>query len=316
MEPSHPGGFLNVPITESERAQAQRERDDTSTSSDRLLHDSRDPSPDLQTAPPPPAQLQTPVPNRFPSIHAPPPAIRQPASYPARFDTRQYAPISPIHEEDEPDSIRLRPHTAVFDDDDGRLLPVVSAGPTPPLWTPVWLTKWFLGLFALMFGAFLIALILLWHYDAQNDGFHVKQGTSHYAWAYTPTIIVVIVVAFWRMVDHHSKLAMPYDALQNGPIKPSESLLVDYISRFQLVALLEAFKNSHFAVIVSITGFVLLKVVTVFSTGLLLALPTQVTQQGTSVQARGFSAASLALLDSSNTLAQPVYAYYGSMACL
>ena len=166
----------------------------------------------------------------------------------------------------------------------------------------------------MVFAGFLIALILLWYYDRQNDGFHVKQGTKHYAWAYTPTVIVVLVVAAWRMVDYHSKLAMPFDALQDGPIKPSESLLVDYISKFQLVALLEAFKNSHFAVITSITGFVLLKVITVFATGLLVALPTQVQQSGASVQAKGFSAASVSSLDSPNTLTQPVYAYYGSMA--
>jgi hypothetical protein len=222
-----------------------------------------------------------------------------------------------VPEEDEPDSIKLRPYTAVADDDDSRLLPLVSPGPTPPLWTPIWLKKWFLGLFACVFAGFLIALVLLWYYDDQNDGFHVDQGTSHYAWAYTPTIIVVFVVAAWRMVDHHSKLAMPYDALQNGPIKPSEGLLVDYISKFQLVALFEAFKNSHFAVITSITGFVLLKVVTVFATGLLLALPTQVTLKGVLLQAKGFNAASLnsnSALDSSTGLAQPVYAYYGSMA--
>lgn len=324
MEPSQPGGYLNVPITDAERSQVIRDRDrdrDDSLSSDRLLADStsRDPSPEFRP-PPPAAQLQPPAPSRFPSIHGPS-AIRQFAPpFPPRFDTRQYAPISPVPEEDEPDSIRLRPRTstAVPDDDDGNQLLPSPPGPTPPLWTPIWLQKWFLGLFALLFAGFLIALVVLWHYDQQNDGFHVDPGMSHYAWAYTPTIIVVVVVALWRMVDYHSKLAMPYDALQNGPIKPSESLLVDYISKFQLVALLEAFQNSHFAVIASITGFVLLKIVTVFATGLLVALPTQVSQKGASVQGKGFSAASLNLISdlasSSNSLAQPVYSYYGSMA--
>ncbi|ETI21323.1 hypothetical protein G647_07669 [Cladophialophora carrionii CBS 160.54] len=319
MEPSRPGGYLSIPITEAERAQAARARDD---SSERLLADtrhsspeSRDPSPDFR--PPPVAQLQVPFPSRFPSIHAAPIARQFAPSFQPRIENSQYHQISPVPEEDEPESIKLRPYTAVAEEDDSRLLPPVLPGPTPPLWTPVWLKKWFLGLFALVFAGFLVALVLLWYYDGQNDGFHVDQGTSHYAWAYTPTIIVVFVVAAWRMVDHHSKLAMPYDALQNGPTKTSESLLVDYISKFQLVALFEAFKNSHFAVITSITGFVLLKVVTVFATGLLLALPTQVTLKESSLQANGFDAASFnpnSALDSSSSVTQPVYAYYGSMA--
>ena len=322
MENSQPSGLLNVPITEAERAQAVRDRDD---SAERLLpeprqpspDDSRDPSPEFQ--PPSSQQVQAPGPSRFPSVHAPP-VIRQFApSFPQGFQNRQYAPISPVPEEDEPESIssiRLRPHSgSTHATDNGYLIP--PAGPTPPLWTPVWLKRWFLGLFAVVFAGFLIALVLLWHFDEQNDGFHVDEGMSHYAWAYTPTIIVVFVVAAWRMVDYHSKLAMPYDALQDGPIKPSESLLVDYMSNFQLASLLEAFKHSHFAVITSITGFILLKVVTVFATGLLVALPTQVAQKGASVQAKGFSAASLSqnsALTWSNSLAQPVYAYYGSMA--
>ncbi|KIW97988.1 uncharacterized protein Z519_01572 [Cladophialophora bantiana CBS 173.52] len=312
-EDSRPSVYLNVPITDAERRAQVAEAAVRDDSSERLLPEPRQPSPEFQSAQSS-AQLQAPVPSRFPSIHAPP-VIRQYAPrFSQRPEVRQYVPISPVPEEDEPESIRLRPHSAVVTDD-GYLLP--SPGPMPTLWTPIWLKRWFLGLFALVFVAFLIALVLLWHFDEQNDGFHVDQGTNHDAWTYTPTVIVVVVVAAWRMVDHQSKLAMPYDALQDGPIKPSESLLVDYISNFQLVSLLEAFKNSHFAVIASITGFMLLKVVTVFATGLLVALPTQVTQKDAIVRARGFSADSFdpnAALTSSAFPAQPVYAYYGSMA--
>ncbi|KIW33754.1 uncharacterized protein PV07_00578 [Cladophialophora immunda] len=311
-EDSRPSAYLNVPITDAERRAQVAEAAVRDDSSERLLPEAQQPSPEPQQ--PSSAQLQAPGPNRFPSIHAPP-VIRQYAPrFSQRPEVRQYVPISPVPEEDEPESIKLRPHSAVATDD-GYLLP--PPGPVPALWTPIWLKQWFLGLFALVFAAFLIVLILLWHFDEQNDGFHVDQGTNHYAWAYTPTVIVVIVVAAWRMVDHHSKLAMPYDALQDGPIKPSESLLVDYISNFQLVSLLEAFKNSHFAVIASITGFILLKVVTVFATGLLVALPTQVAQKSATVHARGFSADSFdpnTALNPSTFSTQPVYAYYGSMA--
>lgn len=302
MANNRPNPFLDVPVTEAERAQAQND-------SSRLLSEPRQSSPE-----PSASQLQAPAPLRFPSVHARPVTRHFQPSISQRIESRQYAPISPIHEEDEADSIALR-EPSDHRGDDGYLL--APSGPTPPLWTPIWLKQWVLGLFAAAFAGFLIGLVLLWYYDDQNDGFEVAEGVSHYAWTYTPTVIAVFVVAAWRMVDHHSKLAMPYDSLQNGPIKASESLLVDYVSNFQLLSLIEAFKNSHFAVITTITGFILLKVVTVFATGLLVLLPTQVSQSGSSIQARGFSAASFApggALDSSSFSALPVYAYYGTMA--
>lgn len=315
--------YLDVPVTEAERVQAKQQpfsqpspsppppahHDDAS---DRLLPEPRLPPVGGSLSPQPEGS----APLRFPSIHAPPALRSLPPGPFQRFESRQYAPISPINEEDEPNSIHLRePSERIPYQEDGYLLP--DAGPIPPLWTPFWLKRWVLVLFALIFAGFLVGLVLLWHYDEQNDGFKVGGESKHYAWAYSPTVVVVLVLASWRMVDHHAKLAMPYDSLQNGPIKPSESLLVDYISTFQLVSLFQAFKNSHFAVITSITGFVLLKVITVFATGLLVLLPTQVTQKDASVQATGFTAASFdpsSALDSSTFSSLPVYAYYGTMA--
>ncbi len=297
--------YLDVPVTEAERIQAKRRRDD---SSDRLL-----PEPVHHQHPEDPSsfpQRHAP-PGRFPSIRAAPVIRNIPPSVSQRFENRQYVPISPIHEEDEPESINLR-ESSVYKSDQGSLLR--QQGPTPPLWTPIWLKQPTIILFAILFALLVLALALLWHFDRVNDGFHVADGMNHYAWAYAPTVIAVVVVASWRLVDYHAKLAMPFDALQDGPLKPSESLFVDYLSKFQLVALYEAIKRNHFAVITTVTGFVLLKIVTVFSTGLLVLLPTQVTQKDALIQARGFSSEAFdpsASLDSLS-LASPVYAYYGS----
>ncbi|KAI1624870.1 hypothetical protein EDD37DRAFT_368042 [Exophiala viscosa] len=231
-----------------------------------------------------------------------------------RFGNRNYVPLPDFKEEDEPNSISLR-EASLYKED--TTYSPASTTPIPPLWTPIWLRRSTLGLFALAFALLVVGLTLVWHYDQVNDGFRVSNGMKHYAWAYAPTVVAVVVVAGWRMVDYHAKLAMPFDALQNGPLKPSESLFIDYVSKFQLVALFEAIKNNHFAVMTTITGFVLLKVVTVFSTGLLLLLPTQVTQKNTSVKAIGFSSDAFdpsTALDESSFSPLPVYAYYGAMA--
>ncbi|KAK5572487.1 hypothetical protein LTR43_002219 [Exophiala xenobiotica] len=305
MDSNQPTVYLDVPVTEAERNQAKRRRDD---SSDRLL-----PEPVHHQHPEDPSSFpqRHAQPGRFPSIRAAPVIRNIPPSTSQRFENHQYVPISPIHEEDEPESINLR-ESSVYKSDQGSLLR--QQRPTPPLWTPVWLKRPTIVLFAILFALLVLALALLWHFDHVNDGFYVANGMKQYAWAYAPTVIAVVIVAAWRMVDYHSKLAMPFDALQDGPLKPSESLFVDYISKFQLVALYEAIKSNHFAVITTVTGFVLLKIVTVFSTGLLVLLPTQVTQKDALIQARGFSSEAFdpsASLDSLS-LASPVYAYYGS----
>lgn len=381
MENKETQPFLDVPVTDAERARARAADQERHLSSQhgsnndvgaRLLPESRQIG----------GQLQPPnngaVPLRFPSIHAavssasnppaapnfpqrnlnddrprtssstcpvhgpsatnnPPalPPVQQTESRPhnptcpvhGQSATRNQPPpissqrfgngqhVSTIHEEDEEDSLHLRDiGSRQTNDDEGRLLP--NAGPVPPLWTPLWLKKWFLGVFALVYTLFLLGMVLLWYYDRKNDGFKVKEGTSHYAWAYAPTVVVVLILATWRLVDHSTKISMPFHALQGGPVKASESLLLDYISNFQLVSLLGAIKNSHLAVIASISGFVLLKVITIFSTGLLVLLPTVVTQTGVSIQARNFSADSFdptIPFNTSTFSSIPVYAYYASV---
>ncbi|KIV94003.1 hypothetical protein PV10_05167 [Exophiala mesophila] len=315
--------YLDVPVTESERTRARQQEQirqrlelDNADASDRLLPEPRYIDDSSSSA--------NNVPLRFPSIHTAsevrqqspsiqPPRPIQPAPCPVHGHQRSSIP--PIYEEDEPEATTLRDLPSRFsNDDEGLLLP--AAGPVPPLWSPIWLRKWFLAIFSLVFTLFFIALILLWYYDRENDGFAVTEGTSHYAWAYAPTVIVVFVVAAWRMVDHHAKLAMPFDALQDGPVKASESLLVDYISSFQLVSLVQAARNAHLAVITSVTGFVLLKIITVFSTGLLVLLPTAMRLSDVTINTLPFDAASFdpaVDLDPATFSSFPVYAYYGTL---
>lgn len=333
MDDKETSVYLDVPVTDSERAQArqqdhirQRQQLQAAANADTSAH----PLPEPRHIDQPLLSANNHAPLRFPSIHASPelrqqsPPVQPPQppqpprpiqAAPCPVHGQQRSSIPPIYEEDEPESTTLRElPSRLSNDDEGFLLP--AAGPVPPLWSPLWLRKWFLAIFSLLFTLFFIALILLWYYDRENDGFAVKEGTSHYAWAYAPTVIVVLVVAAWRMVDHHAKLAMPFDALQDGPVKASESLLVDYISSFQLISLVQAARNAHLAVITSVTGFVLLKVITVFSTGLLVLLPTAMRLSDVTINAVPFNAASFdptVDLDPSTFSSFPVYAYYGSL---
>lgn len=71
--------------------------------------------------------------------------------------------------------------------------------------------------------------------------------------------VLVIVVALWNQVDYACKLLAPWQEMRQGPSVASKTLLLDYISPWIPSVLLTAFKNGHWAVFASSTGFALLK---------------------------------------------------------
>ncbi|PGH14249.1 hypothetical protein AJ80_05989 [Polytolypa hystricis UAMH7299] len=142
------------------------------------------------------------------------------------------------------------------------------------LWTPFWLKKPTLIGFILLFSLLWAALLILRHFVERNQGLAITVTSNHYAWTYGPTAILVLVVALWRQVDYYCKALQPWQRMRNGPVAASESLLLDYISPFQVISFYSSLKAGHLSVASSALGFGLLKLVVVFSTGLLVSAPT------------------------------------------
>ncbi|KAI5457685.1 hypothetical protein BGZ63DRAFT_64857 [Mariannaea sp. PMI_226] len=91
--------------------------------------------------------------------------------------------------------------------------------------------------------------------------------------------MLVVVGTLWKQVDHYNKILMPWKELQEGPVSAEKTMLLDYISPILPTALLRAFRNRHWAVVLSIVGHLLILATTVFSTGLLILEPTTVTEK-------------------------------------
>ncbi|KIW80320.1 hypothetical protein Z517_06935 [Fonsecaea pedrosoi CBS 271.37] len=141
------------------------------------------------------------------------------------------------------------------------------------LWKSVWLSRLTLMGIGLLFAALTVALLVLWKYNMQYRGF-VLITSNHYSWTYGPTALLVLVAALWRQIDFHCKTMAPWVALREKPQMGSQSMSLDYISPMQIYSLWKALKNKHFIVMTSIVGFMLLKVVTLISTGLFITVPT------------------------------------------
>ncbi|KAH7140774.1 hypothetical protein EDB81DRAFT_655305 [Dactylonectria macrodidyma] len=155
------------------------------------------------------------------------------------------------------------------------------------MWTPFWLTKSVLVMFAAWFASMALATGLLYHFSLEHNGISAQKEANHYGWKYGPTALLVVVGALWKQVDHQNKILMPWKELQQGPAPVSKTLLLDYISPILPTALWAAIKNRHWAVVMSTVGHLLILGTTIFSTGLLILESTQVTKESNDFSVKG-----------------------------
>ncbi|KAI1129490.1 hypothetical protein F5Y10DRAFT_290874 [Nemania abortiva] len=142
------------------------------------------------------------------------------------------------------------------------------------LWRSVWLRKATLLSFTALFTAIWISLLVLWRYDINHIGFALTVSSSHYSWAYGPTVLLTVIISLWRQVDYYCKVTQPWKEMDSNAAEASRSLLLDYISPLQIKSLYTATKNGHWAVTASTLGFMILKIATVVSTVLVQPSPT------------------------------------------
>ena len=138
----------------------------------------------------------------------------------------------------------------------------------PHLYQPIWLTKRFFAALTFLFTSLWVTLIILWRIVEINDGLSLTLTSNHYAWTYGPTAILVVILSIWRQVDYHCKLIQPWREMISTDSTPQRSLLLDYISPMQIVSLYKSLRQRHYPVVLSVAGFIVLKLVILVSTTL------------------------------------------------
>jgi hypothetical protein len=63
---------------------------------------------------------------------------------------------------------------------------------------------------------------------------------------------------------------MPWETMSRGSAPSNANLLLDYVSPWNVIAMFHALKSSHYVVAITIFGSLLVKVLTIASTGLFL----------------------------------------------
>ena len=163
-------------------------------------------------------------------------------------------------------------HTDVVSDSDS------SKSQTPSrhvkrFWTPPWLRSSVLSATALLFVLLGASLLFLLFFSRSTHGLRLST-TSHYTWTYGPTAVFLLLTAVWRQIDFHCKLLTPWQVLQKKQAPVAQNILLDYISPMQVVAFGKALANKNFSVILSIAGFMIVKLLTLSSTALFVLRPS------------------------------------------
>lgn len=144
----------------------------------------------------------------------------------------------------------------------------IKAGRPEKRWTPASLSTPSLAVAFALFLSLLIGLLLVKYVVNHGSGF-VLLSRNPYTWVYGPTALLVIITSLWRQVDYHCKALRPWSELQKAPADADRTLLLDLVSPFQLVSVVNAATKRHNFVALTITGFLIVKSVTIASTGLL-----------------------------------------------
>ncbi|KAJ5495312.1 hypothetical protein N7539_000428 [Penicillium diatomitis] len=151
-------------------------------------------------------------------------------------------------------------------------------------WRPTYLRRRVLLLFLLTFISTITALEALFHASETHNGIAASSEGRHYLWTYGPTAILTVITTFWARVEFQSKQNAPWRSMLEGPQPAEKSVLLDYISDMQPVAMWKAFCNQHEIVFAGLLCSLLLQLVIVFSTGLLTLRETYVPRSDIPVQ--------------------------------
>lgn len=225
------------------------------------------------------------------------PIIKQPrASTFPRPSSTQYAPLPDRHHL--PASPSPQPH-----------------GLPPKFWQPIWLRKLTLIAFTIFVLALIVGLVVVCNDVDNGGGYHISSTAEHYAWTYVPTVILVFLVAIWRQIDFHTKTLTPWKSLALGPESPFDTVLVDYISEFQIVSLIAAFKRLHVPVLITISSLLISLGMTIASTGLFYSRYKEFTDTFSSALTSTFDASALnpAILSVTTFPNSSIYAYTQSV---
>ncbi|KAJ5816436.1 hypothetical protein N7447_008669 [Penicillium robsamsonii] len=143
-------------------------------------------------------------------------------------------------------------------------------------WRPSYLRRRVLIVFVVVFCGVIAALEVLNYVSQAPDDIISSVKSRHYLWTYGPTAVFTVIATFWSRVEFQVKQRAPWKSMAANPGHARESMLLDYISEFQLASIVKAIRNKHFDVAAGVACSMILRLLIIFSTGLFSLQTVQV----------------------------------------
>jgi hypothetical protein len=122
--------------------------------------------------------------------------------------------------------------------------------------------------FSVIFLLFIIALEVLAFCSRREIGLGTV-GSIPPVWSYVPVVIFFIQAALWAQLDTRTKQLTPWQVLAKGPSPASQSILLDYLSPWNVVSFIRSLKLGHYAVALTVFGSVLFKLLIIAAAALI-----------------------------------------------
>ncbi|KAF5017889.1 hypothetical protein F66182_10157 [Fusarium sp. NRRL 66182] len=150
-------------------------------------------------------------------------------------------------------------------------------------WRPIFLYRRILALYALVFVVLIAGLQISLQLSEYNDGLRQSDHVSRYLWQYGTTLVFVLVAAFWTRVEFQASAAMPWVRMLSTEVQVDKSLLLDYVSLVEPMAVVKAIRNKDWLVATPVSAGIILKLIVIFSTAFITPRVVIVTDQKSGV---------------------------------
>lgn len=187
----------------------------------------------------------------------------------------------PIEGDDTPDSgqnlLKKSTHAVtpveLYQDDEERAI-----NHKDRLWTPWSLRIWTLIALVCFFSLSIATLEILSYVSKHQSGVSKQSQSMRYLWTYGPCAVFFLVAAIWHQIKYRTQQLMPWRTMAGGPAAASHSLLLDYISPWNITSFFKSLRTGHLGITLVLLGSLLIKVVIIASTGL-FSIRTKVVNQ-------------------------------------
>ncbi|KAK2734871.1 hypothetical protein FQN57_001434 [Myotisia sp. PD_48] len=139
------------------------------------------------------------------------------------------------------------------------------------IWSPFFLRRSTAVVFLSAFIAISVSFVALHRFSNRNgntEGIKTDNRKYFYLWRYGPPAAFMFIGTFWHQLEYRACQLMPWLLMARNPTPASESILLDYVSEWNVISLYKSMRRGHYLVTLAILGTLLINGLAIVLTGL------------------------------------------------